>query len=163
MRQANKLTPDAVESILVLAGEGCSICNIQQPTTGLEAKFSLRVAAAFALLNIDTSDLHSWERVTQPAVESIRQRVQVKLVAGMSLSESVVSIKLTDGRRLEQHYDCGTPSPDKHAENQKLRSKFKALVTPVAGSHKTLALLDVLGMLEQQSNLGPMLKLCQVE
>jgi 2-methylcitrate dehydratase PrpD len=163
LRQANKLTPDSVESISVLAGEGCSICNIQQPTTGLEAKFSLRVAAAFALLDIDTSDLHSWNRVTQPAVESIRQRVQVKLVAGMSLSESLVSMKVTDGRRLEQHFDCGKPSPDKHAENRKLRSKFKALVTPVAGSHKTLALLDVLGKLEQQSNLGQMLKLCQVE
>lgn len=163
LRQAQSLSPESVQSIAVVAGEGCSICNIQEPSTGLEAKFSLRAVAAFALLGIDTADLHTWDRVTEPAVEALRQRVQVTLVPGMSLSESRVSIKLKDGRHLERHFDCGTPSPDKPAETRKLRAKFKALVTPMAGADKTQALLDILGRLEQQPSLAPLLALCRPE
>ncbi len=161
LRQAQQLTPEAVEAIAVVVGEGCSICNIQEPSTGLEAKFSLRAVAAFALLGIDTADLHTWDRVTEPAVEALRQRVQVTLVPGMSMSESRVSIKLKDGRRLERHFDCGAPSPDKQAEILKLRAKFKSLVTPLAGSEKTQSLLDILGRLEQEASLAPLFALCQ--
>lgn len=163
LRQAQSLQADAVESIAVVAGEGCSICNIEKPSTGLEAKFSLRAAAAFALLGIDTADLHTWDRVTDPQVEALRQRVQVTLVPGMSLSESRVSIRLKDGRHLERHFDCGAPNPDKPAEIRKLRAKFKALVTPMAGADKTQALLDILGRLEQQPSLVPLLTLCRPE
>ena len=161
LRQAQQLTPDAIESIAVVAGEGCSICNIQQPRTGLEAKFSLRAVAAFTLLGIDTADLHTWDRVTEPEVEALRQRVQVTLVPGMSLSESRVSMKLKDGRTLERHFDCGTPNPDKQAETRKLRAKFKALVTPAAGADKTQALLGALENFEQAADLQALLRLCR--
>ena len=161
LRQTQSLSPEAVQSISVVAGEGCSICNIQEPRTGLEAKFSLRAVAAFALLGIDTADLHTWDRVTEPAVEALRQRVQVTLVPGMSLSESRVSMKLKDGRTLERHFDCGTPSPDKQAETRKLRAKFNALVMPAAGTDKTQALLGVLEKVEQAADLQGLLRLCR--
>jgi hypothetical protein len=127
----------------------------------LEAKFSLRAVTAFALLGIDTADLHTWDRVTEPEVEALRQRVQVTLVPGMSLSESRVSMKLKDGRTLERHFDCGTPSPDKQAQTRKLRAKFKALVTPAAGADKTQALLGVLEKFEQANDLQALLRLCR--
>jgi len=62
LRRARGLTPSQVQDIHVLVGEGCRICDLQNPRTELEAKFSLRAAAAFALLDMPTSELACWAR-----------------------------------------------------------------------------------------------------
>lgn len=145
LRQTHSLTADAVSSIRVVAGEGCTICNIQSPSTALEAKFSLRVTAAFALLGIDTSGLQTWDRVNDADVVAVRDRVTVDLVPGMGLSDSEVSIRLRDGRELRLAHDCGTPMADKAAQSARVQAKFRALAGPLLGEarcEQVLALLD---------------------
>ena len=55
-----------------------SICNIEEPKTGLEGKFSLRATTAMALLGEDTSDLATFSdaKVTASEVVSLRDRVR---------------------------------------------------------------------------------------
>jgi 2-methylcitrate dehydratase PrpD len=160
LRNAHQLAAADVEGIAVTAGEGCSICNIQAPRTALEAKFSLRACAAFALLGIPTSELASWDLATQPEVVSVRDRVQVTLVPGMSLSESQVALTLRDGRLLTRHFDCGEPLADKQLQARKVRAKFNALAAPVLGERATGELLQRLDALEQQRDVAALMRLC---
>ena len=127
-----------------MAGEGCSICNIAHPRTGLEAKFSLRATAAFALLGIETGALETWERVVEPAVADVLERVTVDLVPGMSLSESRVAIVRADGTEIVRAHDCGEPPADKVEQSRRITAKFRAIAGPVLGEERLGALLGAL-------------------
>ena len=55
------------------------VCNIQEPKTGLEGKFSLRATTAMALLGEDTGNLETFTdaKVTDARVVSLRDRIRV--------------------------------------------------------------------------------------
>jgi 2-methylcitrate dehydratase PrpD len=163
LRRKHRFDPSAVERIDVVAGEGCSICNIQSPQTGLEAKFSLRASAAFALLGIDTRDLQTWNQVTDPTVSAVLERVKVSLVPGMTLSDSVVTIRSKDGDEWKLAYDCGTPIPDKAAQSERLFAKFRALATPALGTERTTQLLAALDEFLHDGGVARLAELCEVQ
>jgi 2-methylcitrate dehydratase PrpD len=163
LRREHHIDPNSVRQIDVIAGEGCSICNIQSPATGLEAKFSLRASAAFALLGIDTSDLESWNQVTEPPVSAMLERVKVELVPGMSLSDSIVTIHSRDGDAWKLAYDCGTPIADKAEQSARLSTKFRALVTPVLGAERTAQLLAALDECVSGGSVAEVAALCHAQ
>ncbi|NPT37415.1 MmgE/PrpD family protein [Paraburkholderia xenovorans] len=162
LRQRHAIDVDAVKQIDVVAGEGCSICNIQSPKTGLEAKFSLRACAAFALLGIDTSDLEAWNRVTEAAVSGVLDRVKVELVPGMTLSDSVVTIRSKDGDEWTLAYDCGMPIADKAAQSARLFAKFRALATPALGAQRTAQLLAALDGFLPDGRVAQLAEHCRI-
>ena len=161
LRHEHDLDPGSVLQIDVLADDGCSICNIQSPVTGLEAKFSLRASAAFALLGIDTSALESWGRVTEPEVVSVLNRVEVELVPGMTLSDSVVTVHLRDGHKLRREFDCGSPMREKAAQSERVSAKFTAIASPVIGIDPCKRVLSLLDGLEGEPNLGKLMDSCR--
>ena len=163
LRQEHSIDADAVESIRVVAGEGCTICNIQEPTTALEAKFSLRIAAAFALLGVETSRVSEWDRATEPPVLAVRDRVGVKLVPGMGLSDSVVTVRLRDGRELRRSHDCGVPMADKTKQSTRLLAKLTALAAPVLGQPPSPRLLELLSTVDRQKDLRELVALCRAQ
>lgn len=160
LRREHALAADSVAAVQVVAGEGCSICNIASPTTALEAKFSLRAAAAFALLDIDTSALDSWGRATDDDVVAVRERVTVTLVPGMGLSDSEVTLQLRDGTRLRRAEDCGVPLADKAAQSERVFAKFMALASPVLGARRSRHLLELLGDGDGGMDLRTLVDLC---
>ena len=161
LRREHRLQAGEVSRIHVLAGDGCVICNIQSPATALEAKFSLRATAAFALLGIDTARLDSWERVTEERVRAVVDRVQVELVPGMSLSESVVTLDTLDGRSLRRAIDCGTPLSDKAGQSARVTAKFLAITSPVIGEERCRRILDRLNAFERGADIAALLRECR--
>ena len=88
IRLKSNFPPERVKKILLRIDAGADkVCNIENPTTGLEAKFSLRQTVAMALTGVDTANLDSYnDAVTQePRIKSsARQdvdRVQAQLGA----------------------------------------------------------------------------------
>jgi len=160
LRKEHGIALPAVAGIQVVAGEGCSICNIQSPVTALEAKFSLRAVAAFALLDIDTSALESWARVTDSEVAAALERVRVELVPGMGLSESEVTVRLRDGTELRRVEDAGIPMRDKAAQSARVSAKFKAIAGPILGESRCVRLLALLDGVARQPDLRPLLAAC---
>lgn len=161
MRAEHELRADKVRRIEVRASEACRICNIPSPTTALEAKFSLRAVASFALLGIDTSRLDTWERVSEERVRKVIECVQVELVAGGSLSESTVTLHLEDGRVLERQVDCGTPLADKALQSQRVSAKFTAIAAPVIGDARCRRILTQVDALERQGNVAALVRECR--
>ncbi len=162
MRLEHALGAGDVSAIRVVAGEGCSICNIANPRTGLEAKFSLRATAAFALLGIDTGALETWERVAEPAVADVLERVKVDLVPGMSLSESRVAIVRADGSEIVRAHDCGEPPADKVEQSRRIAAKFRAIAGPVLGDERLGALLGELDAFGGDAPVARLAEFCAV-
>lgn len=134
LARSNGLSPRQVEGIEIEAGPNCSICNIQEPADALEAKFSLRAAAAFALLGRDTSVLETFAEVSEPEVRAQITKVSVRLNAPPSLSRARVTLRVADGRSLSMDRDCGVPLADKVQQSQRVRAKFAALAGPTIGA-----------------------------
>lgn len=121
--------PGAPEEIVVYTHpRWLTVCNLSEPATGLEAKFSFRVTAAMALLGIDTAATASFSDAlcADPKVQDLRNRVRVE--ADDSLRETAARVVLRQGdETLEASHDLEAPiSPDLRAE--KLRAKARALL-----------------------------------
>ncbi|MEK0416645.1 MAG: hypothetical protein RI949_651 [Pseudomonadota bacterium] len=162
LRQSHGLKPADLDQIHVVAGEGCTICNIPSPTTHLEAKFSLRATAAFAMLGIDTSGLQAWGRVVDPDVVAVRDKVVVELVPSRGLSDAQVTVHMRDGAEWQLDHDCGIPQADKQAQSLRVADKFCALAGPVVGAERTEAIMAMMSSAHDGFELAPLIHLCAV-
>lgn len=161
LRREYGLQPGDVERIHVAASQACTICNIQAPSTALEAKFSLRATAAFAMLDIDTAKLDTWHRVTDDDVQAMLARVQVELIPGTSLSASTVTLTTRDGRSFQRDVDVGTPLTDTAEQSRRVDRKFMAVSAPEIGEARARHVLDQLNALNRGGGLRDLLRLCR--
>ena len=122
------------------------VCGIPDPTTGLEAKFSLRGTQALTLAGVDTTDIANYDDATvdRHDIRALVERVTVTTDPSLSTTEAVVVVD-GGGRRREATWDAGVPATDLDAQGRRLRSKFAALAGPVLGAGRADALADALG------------------
>ncbi|MCR8723440.1 MmgE/PrpD family protein [Frigidibacter sp. ROC022] len=108
-----------------------TVCNIAEPATGLEAKFSYRLTAAMALAGRSTGALDSFTDAAchDPELVALRDRVQV--TGDANLAETEARVRLTGVRPRELHHDLTAPLSfeDRAA---KLRAKARALLGDAA-------------------------------
>lgn len=117
------------------------VCDLPEPTTGLEGKFSLRATAAMALLGDDTSDPAAFTdaRMRDPAFLKMRDRVTFVPTPGLSTTCATVVVR-AGGRELAAEADTGTPEADVARQSERLRDKFLALTSPVVGAARAASL-----------------------
>jgi 2-methylcitrate dehydratase PrpD len=133
IRDEHRVDPKGIDEVELRIAPGLlSVCNIQEPRTGLEGKFSLRATTAMALLGDDTSDLASFSdtRVTDPTVVSLRNRVRVTPVEKTSQTYATVIVK-SGGKSFEASADSGEPAANLSAQRANLLRKFMALTSPI--------------------------------
>lgn len=143
IRDEHRIDPKTIDEIeLRVAPSLLSVCNIQEPRTGLEGKFSLRATTALALLGDDTSDLATFSdvRVTDRTVVTLRDRVRVTPVEKTPQTYATVIVK-SGGRTFEAAADSGEPTANLAAQRENLVRKFIALTSPILsrGRADTLA------------------------
>jgi 2-methylcitrate dehydratase PrpD len=118
--------PDRVE--ITTHPRWMSVCNIAEPATGLEAKFSYRMTAAMVLADVDTGAMASFSDAIcrDPALVSLRDRVFVQ--TDDTLPETAARVVIRAGNRIaEASHDLDAPlSLDRRAA--KLRAKAAALI-----------------------------------
>ncbi|WP_306556079.1 MmgE/PrpD family protein [Acidovorax sp.] len=160
LRLQHALRPDDVRRVTVRVGAASEgVCNIAEPRTGLEAKFSLRHTVAMALAGVDTAGLDSFsdDAVRAPDVVALRERVTVELAPqcpGLTLGEVV--IETHTGAMLRQCHDSGRPAKDLHEQQQRLEYKFRRLVEPVLEASEGDALIDLVARLDTLTDLSPL-------
>lgn len=154
LRAGHSLAPGAVRRAVVRVAQSAdSMCNIQNPRSGLEAKFSLRFMAAAALLGLDTAGLDTYSETTcaDAALVAMRDKVTVELVREGWLQhtlKSEVIVETSDGRRLQAAYDASIPETDIAAQGVRLDAKFDKLAGAVLGTARAQALKGLLERLE---------------
>lgn len=143
LRRAAPFAPADVEAVgLHVASSSARVCDIREPRSGLEVKFSLRTVAAMALLDYDTASPASFTAEVARAadVAELRSRIAVHPHADLDVAESRTAIVFRDGRVLERTYD--ERNVDRSPEQRRARTqrKFAALAAPLLGAAAAAAL-----------------------
>jgi 2-methylcitrate dehydratase PrpD len=162
LREQFDVTPDRVERIRVELEESCDrICNIQAPQTGLEAKFSLRLATAMGLAGIDTGRLTTYSAsvAADPNLVRLRDKVELDFRVGIPNTFAEIELLLIDGTRVSASHDSGVAAEDTALQGRRLDEKFIGLVEPVLGSQRCHGLISQISEFEKLENLSGLMAL----
>ena len=157
IRLQSNFPPERVKKILLRIDAGADkVCNIPNPRSGLEAKFSLRQTVAMALTGVDTANLASYnEAVTQePRIKALRDKISIDFKPDWEHSLAEMAIQLDDGTTLEASHDSGVPWSDLGKQRQALETKFESLVTPELGAAGARRLADAIEHIETMTDIG---------
>ena len=142
LRERGTFTPADISAVEVRVSPVClGVCNIPEPTTGLEGKFSLRATTAMALVGADTRDPDTYtaERMRSPELCAVRDRVTV--VPDEGLPPTCAAVRVTAGQaHYEGECNTGIPAPDLDRQWDRLSGKYFALAAPVLGEDRAAAL-----------------------
>ncbi|MGD1924247.1 MAG: MmgE/PrpD family protein [Paracoccaceae bacterium] len=144
LRRTHGLQPETIDRVRVrVAEQNLKVCNIADPATGLEVKFSYRHLAAMALSGVDTAaiDIYSDETANRPDLMVLRQKVDVepRKVRHDEVTGAEVVIDAA-GASYTNAFNVGVPSDDTDAQEVRLSAKFDALVVPVLGADRAATL-----------------------
>jgi 2-methylcitrate dehydratase PrpD len=163
LRRAHGFLPDEIRAVHVRANSHCNeICNIAEPRTGMEMKFSLRGTAALSLAGMETSrpDVFSDANAQSPALNDLRAKVAVELTPDLALTESVMEVELHNGRRFSARQDCGIPMKDCEEQGRRVAAKFHCLADPVLGRSGSDQLGSFVSQLESLPEVNSMMNAC---
>jgi 2-methylcitrate dehydratase PrpD len=108
--------------------------GLTEPRTGLEGKFSIYHVLAVALADgAAFLDQFTDERVGDPELARIRERVRVHTDPEQSKDSARVVLITSDGRTLQRHVAHNLGTPDNPMTDQQLEDKFLALASAVLG------------------------------
>ncbi|SFE33962.1 MmgE/PrpD family protein [Blastococcus tunisiensis] len=132
LKEAEGLAADDVDAVLLRVEPGhLAVCNIPEPRSGLEAKFSLRFTAAMAVLTGRTDEAAFTDDVVRdPRFTTLRDRVTVVPEPGRPAHETDVQVRTRDGRTLRTRVDMQQWAADDEidAQERRLVAKFRSLV-----------------------------------
>ncbi|MDB5483151.1 MAG: MmgE/PrpD family protein [Caulobacteraceae bacterium] len=162
LRIEGRLTPELIEAVSVKVPSGhLGVCNIQEPATGLECKFSLRMTTALALAGEDTFQeaLFCDETARRPDLVALRDKVSIDPTqVGRG---SVVTVRLKDSRVVSRQGDVSQPNRDLVAQQDRLERKFRHLTARALGGGRADAVIDICRHLETQPDLKRLAALCR--
>lgn len=138
------------------------VCGIAEPTTGLQAKFSLRGTQALVVHGADTAAVSTFEDdpINQDDVQSFIPRVVIETDEALHTMETKVAVR-TAGGLVTAARDVSRPAADLVAQGAKLRAKFDALAAPVLGAQGAATLGDRLARLGEVDDIGDLLALAR--
>lgn len=163
LREQHHLTPERIARVTLALDEACArVCDIAEPRTGLEAKFSLRLTTAMALAGIETGALASYSEATaaDAALVALRDKVTCAFAPRGPHTLADVRVELTDGTVLTARHDSGVPASDVAAQGRRIEAKFLALAAPVLGAARAADLAGLVGRLETVGRIAEVMELC---
>lgn len=156
-RREHSLTADDVQAVeLTVNPRWLKVCNIKEPQTGLEAKFSYRLTAAMALSGQDTGALSTYtdEICKERGLISLRDRVAVSTDESLTDTATRVVIRTNSGDTIEASHELARPMPYMERE-EKVRAKAASLLGNEASEALWARILRLSGSDDAVS--GPML------
>lgn len=147
LRQNEMPDPEAIERVVITTNpQWLKVCNVAEPATGLEAKFSYRMTAAMALSGVDTAALTTYtdENCHDPTLIALRDKVHVETDESLADTASRVKITLHSGTTLSAEHDLEHPLLA-HIREEKVRKKAAVLL----GDEESRSLWQIVDMLDK--------------
>lgn len=129
-RDGHGLAPGNIAAVTITVHPSwLRVCDIAEPATGLEAKFSYRLTAAMALAGHDTASLSTYTDDVCRDPELVRLRDRVTVLADASLPDTAAAVRIArpDGTRVEARHDLDRPMPAQIRE-RRVRTKAASLL-----------------------------------
>lgn len=129
VREEHRVRADDITGIHVKVNPRVlELTGKRSPEVGLEGKFSIYHSAAVAIIDGAAGEAqYSDERVRDPSVRALRDRVTVEEVFDLSETEAIVSVRTKDGRLLERKVAAATGSLQRPMTDAQLESKVRQL------------------------------------
>lgn len=137
LREGHGLRLHDLDRAVLWAHPGiATVCDIAEPETGLQVKFSVRHLMVLALDGCDTSDptLYTDEIARRPRYVDKRSAVEVRAFDFPNKTFARVVLHLKDGRAVEADCDLDRPCEDPALQGRRLSKKAAGLVDPVLGA-----------------------------
>ena len=164
LRQRDGVGLDALETLTIQVAAGhLSVCDIAEPATGLNLKFSIRQLALLALDGADTAALGLYADATalDPRYAAVRGRVRVQPTELPHHHAAVVTLTTRDGRTLTAQANVGIAATDAAAQWARLAAKARAITVPVLGAERFTRLLAQLQALADAPSIHPLMETLQ--
>ncbi|MFM9845925.1 MAG: MmgE/PrpD family protein [Hyphomicrobiaceae bacterium] len=138
LRRQHNIGLDDLEAMTLHVDPGhLKVCNIPEPASGLEVKFSIRHLTGMALDGIDTAALETYSDASARDARYASARERIRIAPRIAPPEerhgAAVAIKLKDGSTVQAEANVGIPATDLIVQEEKLVAKFRALAEPVIG------------------------------
>ena len=146
LRRGGGVAPDEIAEVgLAVHPRWLRVCDIAEPRTGLEAKFSFRLTAAMALMGIDTASPAAFTDALCAEAGPVALRDKVRVTGDGDLAETaaLARVRHRSGATIEARHDLERPMPI-DAREAKVRAKAAALL----GEGAALAIWDAVTRLD---------------
>jgi 2-methylcitrate dehydratase PrpD len=161
LQREHGLKVDNVERIVArLPEDGARIVdNRAMPDVNLQ--YAIAVALIDGTLSFDAS--HSYERMQDPQVQRVKQRIQ--LVADRALMNpdaprsGRVDVTLGDGRTVSHFTRHAPGTKENPLDTSGVNAKASALMTPILGASRTNAVIERTNSLDQLGSIRELTKL----
>jgi 2-methylcitrate dehydratase PrpD len=164
LRRENSLRVDNVDHIVVrLPSDGAGIVdNSSMPDVNLQ----YIIAVALVDGGVSFADSHSYERMQDPQIRAVKERVQLiadaKLADPAAPRSGMVEVTLKDGRKVS-HFTKFPPGTKENPLNSEgVNTKARDLMSPVLGADKTAKLIQQVNALEDVRNVRELLPLLTI-
>jgi 2-methylcitrate dehydratase PrpD len=159
LRRQHGLTAENVDRIIVrLPADGAGIVN---DSAMPDVNCQHLIAVALIDGTVSFSDSHSRERMGDPKVLAVKQRVQ--LIADRALMvpdaprSGFVEVHLRDGRTVN-HFTRHPPGTKENPlDTERVNGKARGLMTPVLGAERTEAIIRRVNTLEEVATVRDLL------
>lgn len=132
IRDGDGVRAEAIDSVtLAVNPRWLRVCDIAEPRTGLEAKFSYRLTTAMVFGGLDTGALASFSDAAcaRPELRALAGRVRVAADAALADTAARAVVRLSDGRTIERTHDLDA-GIDPALLRERLLAKAGALLGP---------------------------------
>jgi 2-methylcitrate dehydratase PrpD len=131
------------------------VADQRGPTTDLEAKFSISFCAAIALLRGDAGEAEfDGAAIADPDVVRVMARVTPEPDPSMAVGAAHMTVRLTDGRVLEQHVSAARGTPENPPSRDDVEEKFRRVARVVLPVDRVSRLVAALAGLVDLPDVG---------
>lgn len=155
LRGKYELKPEEVTGIICKVSKFCldAACR-EDPQDGLDAKFSVRYCVALALVEGKVrEDLFTDEKVFDPVIRALMDRVRVREKLELHDSEAEVNIQLRNGTVLNQRVYHTLGSPENPISDQGLEEKARNILDSIFPRQRIEMILEKLWAFESLKNI----------
>lgn len=155
LRERHGLTAANVQRMIARVPDDRVLIVRDRNMPDVDLKHVLAVALIDGDITFETS--HSYERMKDPAVLEVRNRIT--LVGDPALRTAkikrggIVEITTNDGARLREHVELVRGRPANPMSDQEIEQKCTDLMRPVLGEERTKNLIDQVWNLEKVKNM----------
>jgi 2-methylcitrate dehydratase PrpD len=161
LRNEHDLKAEDIERIdIVVHPLVLELTGKPRPEVGLEGKFSVFHCAAAAIIDGAGGEAQfSDERVRDPKVTALRDRVRATVAPAMAEDAADVSITLRGGRVLHRRVDHAIGSLARPMSDADLEGKFRGLCSPILPPANIDSLLRQCWDLDSMSGIGALARM----
>jgi 2-methylcitrate dehydratase PrpD len=150
LRRENGLTPANVERIVVrLPEDGARIVN-DRSMPDVNCQYIISVALVDGDLSFD--DSHSYERMNDPEVRKVKERVELiadqKLMDPAAPRSGLVEVTLRDGRTISHFTRYAPGTKENPLDTEAVNAKARLLMQSVLGAARTEEVIRRVNVLE---------------